>query len=83
MIAIAKKKVYECEVEGAFAVALRLLTSCKASETACRAWICCFHASLARFARIMNRTLFTAPRNLTLEDLLNEFGDGREGAPTT
>lgn len=29
--------VYECEDEGAFMTALRLLTSWKASETACRA----------------------------------------------
>jgi len=77
-----REGVYEREVEGALVTALRLLTSCKASETACRARTCCFHASLARFARITNNTLFTAPRNLTLEDLLNEFGDGREGAPT-
>jgi len=79
---VAGKGLYEWEVEGAFAVTLRLLTSCKASETACRAWTCFFHASLARFARITNNTLFIAPRNLTFEDLLNEFGDGAEGAPT-
>jgi len=30
----------------------------------------------------MNMTLFTAPRNFILGVLLNEFGDGREGAPT-
>lgn len=34
---VAKKEVYECEVEGTGAAALRLLTSCKASETVCRA----------------------------------------------
>jgi len=30
----------------------------------------------------MNKTLFTAPQNLTLGDLLDEFGDGIEGALT-
>jgi len=72
---------HECEVEGTFSEALRLLTSWKASETACRVCTCCFHDSLARFARSKNMTLFTAPRNLTLGDL-KEFGDGRAGAPT-
>ena len=31
----------------------------------------------------MNATVLTAPRSLTLGDLLKEFGEGREGAPTT
>ena len=77
-----EKGYYGSEVEGVLAAALRLLTSCKASETDCRAWTCRFHASLARFARTTNKTLFVTPRNLTLGVLLSEFGDGSEGAPT-